>query len=265
MRVSVIIPFLDSDEIVRRLIKYWGRMDIPDDVEFIIMDDGSEKPLRHPDFGLLELIRELNLNMEIYETHEYRPWTSSIARNKGAKIARGRNLFMVDGDYIIPEKAIMDARDFDGHKMHMIRQFGVLDENGIFSQEKDVLIQWGLPEERYRRRGVAIPPHPNVFVMNKEVFLEIGGYDEERVLKNNYPQREDNNFKKKWLNWREGKSHTDEYRPTIYMYPNGQFCGDVDFNPFGLFHKLSRKTRANHHWHRERRREARQAEKGNIT
>jgi hypothetical protein len=41
---------------------------------------------------------------------------------------------------------------------------------------------------------------------------------------------------------------TDEDRPTLFMYPNGQFCGDVDFNPFGLFHKLSRKTDRNY-WH----------------
>lgn len=257
MNVSVIIPFLDSDEIVRRLIKYWGRMTLPNDIEFIIMDDGSEKPLRHPDFGLLDLITRLGLNLEIYETHEYRPWTSSIARNRGAAIAKGRNLFMVDGDYIIPEKALLDARTFTGNKMHMIREFGVLDENGRFSQERDVLLAWGLLPDRYARRGVKIPPHPNAFVMNKEVFLEIGGYDEERVLTRNYPQREDNNFKKRWLQWREGKSHTDEYRPTIYMYPNGQFCGDVDFNPFGLFHNLSRKTKANDHWRRQRHREER--------
>jgi glycosyltransferase involved in cell wall biosynthesis len=255
MKVSVIIPFLDSDEIVRRLIKYWGRMTLPDDIEFIIMDDGSEKPLRHPDFGLLDLIATFGLNMEIYETHEYRPWTSSIARNRGADIAKGRNLFMVDGDYIIPEQALLDAHAFTGNKMHMKRQLGVLDEDGVFSQDLEVLRKWGVPEDRLRRRGVNIPPHPNAFVMNKEVFLEIGGYDEERVLTNNYPQREDNHFKKKWLNWRNGKSHTDEYRPLIYMYPNGQFCGDVDYNPFGLFHKLSRKTKANFFWRKQRERE----------
>jgi hypothetical protein len=32
-------------------------------------------------------------------------------------------------------------------------------------------------------------------------------------------------------------------RPTIYMFPNGRYCGEKDFNPFGLFHDLKRKTR----------------------
>jgi len=257
MKASVIIPFLDSDEIVRRLIKYWGSMNMPDDVEFIIMDDGSKKSLRHPDFGLLDLVKELGLNLEIYETHEKRPWTSSIARNRGAKIATGRTLLLLDGDYIIPEQAIRDVCDFEGNKMHMIRQFGVLDEDGVLTQDVETLRTWGLTDKYANaRRFPGLPPHSNQFAMNREVFLEIGGYDEERVLKNNYPQREDNNFKGRWARWRDGKSHVPgEYRPTIYMYPNGQFCGDVDCNPFGLFHNLSRKTKANDHWRRQRKRE----------
>jgi hypothetical protein len=32
----------------------------------------------------------------------------------------------------------------------------------------------------------------------------------------------------------------DDDRPTIYMVPNGRFCGDKNFNPFGLFHDLKR-------------------------
>jgi hypothetical protein len=31
----------------------------------------------------------------------------------------------------------------------------------------------------------------------------------------------------------------------LYMFPNGQFCGDVDYNPFSLFHELTRKTKEN--------------------
>ena len=80
MKVSIIIPVLNSHEVVRRQLLHFERMNLPDDVEVIIMDDGSEKPLRHPDFGLLDLVKEFGLNLEIYETHEYRPWTSSIAK-----------------------------------------------------------------------------------------------------------------------------------------------------------------------------------------
>jgi hypothetical protein len=38
------------------------------------------------------------------------------------------------------------------------------------------------------------------------------------------------------------------------MFPNGQYCGDVDYNPFNLFHALTRKTEYN--LELQRRREA---------
>lgn len=246
MRVSIIIPVLNSHEAVRRHILFWERMHLPDDVEILIMDDGSDPPLKF----------DTNV-VTIHQTHETRPWTSSIARNRGAKIARGRNLIMVDVDYIIPEKLIMEVREFTGQKMQFRREFAVLDEEGRFTQDRDVLLDYGLLPARYEERGVAVPPHPNAYAMQRDVFLEIGGYDEGLVLRRQYPQGEDNLFKRRWAQWqRAGKGQVDAYRPMIYMFPVGQFCGDVDYNPHSLFHDLTRKTSANVFWDRQKRREA---------
>lgn len=255
MELSVVMPFLNSDEIVRRTIKYWGRMDLPDDIEFLIMDDGSEKPLRHPKFGLLDLVTKLGLNLEIHETNEFRPWTSSAARNMAARsIAKGRNLFLVDGDYIVSREALERARVFRGDRLGCRRHFGVLLEDGTFTQDHKVLIEWGLNQSRIRARGTRIPPHPNQFIMRRELFLEMGGYDEYRIFNSTYPQREDNDFKRRTRQWeRNGKLvWSEEERPTLFMYPNGQFCGDVDYNPFNLFHTLTRKTNRNYWYHHMR-------------
>jgi len=47
----------------------------------------------------------------------------------------------------------------------------------------------------------------------------------------------------------EGKVKMDHSeRPVLFMFPNGQWCGDVDYNPFGMFHDLSRKS-AHNHWY----------------
>jgi hypothetical protein len=236
---------LNSHEVVRRQILYWERMGLPDDVEIIIMDDGSDPPL------------EFDTDVvTIHQTHETRKWTSSVARNRGAKIAKGRNLLMADLDYIIPKQAIMDVREFTGQKIHFKREFGVLDENGNFTQDGDVLLSYGLLPDRYKERGVTLAPHPNVYAMNKEIFWEIGGYDERLVFKKPYPQGEDNLFKKRWSQWvQAGKGEAATVSPMIYMFPNGQYCGDVDFNPHGLFHDLTRKNEHNVFWHRQLRRE----------
>jgi len=45
VRLSIIIPVLNSHEIVRRQIEHFKKMDLPDDVELIIVDDGSDPPL----------------------------------------------------------------------------------------------------------------------------------------------------------------------------------------------------------------------------
>lgn len=45
IKLSIIIPVLNSHEIVRRQIEHFRKMNLPDDVELIIVDDGSDPPL----------------------------------------------------------------------------------------------------------------------------------------------------------------------------------------------------------------------------
>lgn len=259
MKVSIITPVLNSHEIVRRQLLHYERMNLPDDVEIIIVDDGSDPPLLAETEIHELLVHDRAAGAVIIETNEERSWTSSIARNKGAKIARGRNLLMVDVGYIIPKETIMEVREFTGQKMQFSREFGVLDENGEFTQDHAVLLDYGLLPERLAERGVKIPFHPNTFAMNRDVFFEIGGYDEKLVLRRQYPQGEDNLFKRRWWQWEEaGKGRVHQHQPIIYMFPRGQFCGDVDYNPHGLFHGLTRKTDNNVFWHRQLQREQEQ-------
>lgn len=247
MKLSIIVPFLNSHEIVRRQILHLDRMDLPNDVEILFMDDGSKPPLLSIKWPYLANI--FIPNFQIHATNDFRPWTSSLARNTGAKLAQGEYLLMTDGDYILSRESIMQARDFTGDRLGFRRQFGVLDEEGNFTQDHQILLQWGLSPSRLREKGAKMPPHPNNFVIRAELFHEMGGYREDLILTRPYPQGEDRYFKKQWLKFvREGRAHEEavDNRPTIFMFPNGQFCGDVDANPFGLFHSLSRKTPENH-------------------
>lgn len=155
---------------------------------------------------------------------------------------------MTDGDYILSRKAIDQARSFVGDRLGFRREFAVLDEQGNFTQDYNVLMAYGLSKKRIAERGTKLPPHPNNFVMRATLFQEMGGYREDLILNRPYPQGEDRWFKRKLVEFvNDGKIvMSTEDRPTIYMFPNGQFCGDVDYNPFGLFHALSRKTPTNH-------------------
>jgi len=241
MKLSIIISVLNSPEIFRRQLIHWTRMNLPDEVEFIILDDGSDVPLK----GEMR-------NLIIHPTNDKRPWTVELARNLGARMARGEYLLMTDIDYIIPRDAIDSALTLTEDKMRFKRQFGVLDESGDFTQDFDVLRKYGLLESRIEGRGTNLPPHPNNFVMRKETFWKLGGYQEDLVDRP-YPNKGDTYFKRTWAKaYDRGQVTMRVSRPTLFMFPNGQYCGDVDFNPLGLFHDLSRKTTNNYCYMKQR-------------
>jgi glycosyltransferase involved in cell wall biosynthesis len=241
MKLSVIVSVLNSHEIVRRQILYWEKTHIPDDVEIIYLDDGSNPPL--------EFNHNLK-NFKIHPTNDIRPWTVAFSRNLGARLARGEYLLMTDIDYIITPEAIEAARNVKEDKMGFRRQFGVLDEYGNFTQDIKALKAYGLQREK-----VYLSPHPNNFVMRKDTFFAVGGYREDR-MNEGYPKcTDDGGFKRRWSRKQDAGEVTiqnPDLRPTLYMFPSGQYCGDVDYNPFNLFHDLTRKTEGNY-WYQNKR------------
>jgi hypothetical protein len=245
MRVSIVIPVLDSHEIVRRQCLHFERIGLPDmsDVEWVLVDDGSDQPIKAPDW------------VRVVRTNDKRPWTWAVARNAGARAADGEVYVMTDIDHIIDKPLIDAALEFTGQKMQFERQFGVLDENGVLTQDHEVLIKYGLPRERVEEQGARCKPLTNNFAMRRDIFWELGGYRED-LIGREYPAGEDRKFRSAWRTWEEkGKGKVDPRRPVIYMFPNGQFCGDIDYNPFNLFHTLSRKSDRNHLWRRQKKRE----------
>jgi glycosyltransferase involved in cell wall biosynthesis len=239
--VSIIIPVLNSHEVVRRQILHYEKMGLPDDVELIFVDDGSDPPI------------EISSSIAtILKTNDTREWTWPIARNFGAKNARGEYFIMADLDHIITKEIIENVRTFTGDFMRFHREFGILDEEGNLSQDRDVLRTYGLPD----KYDLKLTPHRNQFAIHRDLYWKMGGFREDRIGMP-YPQREDGDFAALWRKLYESGEvrdfddmHGHANRPTIVMFPNGKWCGDVDHNPFGLFHRLSRKTSKNRYYTR---------------
>lgn len=240
MKLSIVVAVLNSHEIVRRQILWYEKMAIPDGVEIIFVDDGSDPPITS-DTKLR--------NFRIIYTNDFRPWTVELARNFGIRASQGEYILITDMDYIIPLSCIESALTLKEDRSGIRREFGVLDENGNFTQDMNVLHAWGL-----KRDTVRCPPHPNNFIMRRSTFDKIGYFDESRVDRP-YPIGADAEFKRRFVKhlMRGDVTQRDNaLRPTIYMFPNGQFCGDVDYNPYGLFHELTRKTEKNMELQRHR-------------
>lgn len=229
------ISVLNSHEIVRRQILHFKKMNLPDDIEIIFMDDGSNPPLSFPDCGLK--------NFNIYPTNEKRPWTGCLARNKGAKVAHGTYLLMTDIDHILTRPLIDAVYSFEGDRMGFPRFFAILDEEGNFTQDLDTLFEFGLSRQRvYRKGGLDAGYHGNSFAIRKVLFDEMGGYSE-RVAVRPWHEGSDRHFNRSWRKYATIGNWKEEDGPPIYTFPVGRFCGDetdLNYNPFWLFHNLKR-------------------------
>jgi hypothetical protein len=140
--------------------------------------------------------------------------------------------------------------------MGFLREYGILDEDGVFTQDPEQLVKYGLPKERSTGSGLHIGYHTNQYCLRRSLFWDLGGYPEDVVYNMPYPQPVDKLFKRAFDDRIAARTATQCLnRPTIYMFPSGQHCvgGDVDTNPFGLFHTLTRKTEKNPWAHPRRR------------
>lgn len=235
MRISIVIPIYNSHKVVDRQVKYFNRMKLANDIEFIFVDDGSNPSLNPIDY-------ELD-NLSIVYTNDKRPWTQGLARNKGAKYASGEYLFMTDIDHILSIESINEVYCFDGNKMIFPREFGILDEEGYVLQNTETLVNFGLDINRINsKRGLYASVHGNTFAIKHETFKELGGYNPKYCTYGHHaPSRggEDSAFNKTWNHWAAKKGIQVAVGPKIYLFPTGRYNIIGDLNPQGLFNNLS--------------------------
>lgn len=233
MRLSIVIACLDSHEVVRRQALYFQKMFLPVDVELILVDDGSNPPLKdYPPF-------------KIFQHHNPAQWTQPAARNHGVRQAKGEYLICTDIDHILTWPLIQAILDTKYDYIKFRREVAIINEQGEFVQTEEAVKAYGY--DRFERNGFHIAPHTNSWAIKRQLYLDCGGVSERLVGTGAYPNREELPLRSKLKALRnEGKitfldADTEgDPRPTIYMFPNGRFCGDRDYNPFGLFHNLSR-------------------------
>lgn len=240
MKISIIIAILNSHKVVVRQIRHFKKMNLPREVEIIFVDDGSDPPLYYQDCGLG--------NFKVLFTNDKRPWTQGLARNIGAKEAKGEYLFFTDIDHIITKEAIEEVLNFSGDRMTFYRYFGTLDRYGNIVKDRDSMLQFGLSRSFARKvtedGSLFCGMHANTYAVKKTVFDEIGGYNPQFCTQGyhmgGHGWSEESYFNAMFRRMlKEGKVSEEVGKSKIYHYPVSKYRDDRDNNPSGLFHKLS--------------------------
>ena len=226
MKISIIITVFESYMIVKRQIKYFKSLNLPDNIEIIFMDDGSEPAIKS---------NGKPKNFNIYPTGDKRPWSQACARNLGAIIAEGEYLLMTDIDHILTREAIAAVENFNGDKMRFEREYAVLDRNGKIDQRPKSLYRYGLSKAHYRRRGTTTKRHTNSFAIKREIYSKLGGYPERYCNRPKGGNKGDRNFHNRFKKeFMAGKYEPVVRGPVILTYPGSPR------DPLNVFHKLKR-------------------------
>jgi predicted glycosyltransferase involved in capsule biosynthesis len=165
MQLSVIVTVLDSHEVVRRQLLHLGRI-LPPGCELILIDDGSEPPLR----PVCDAVAK-PFAFTLHATGDHRPWTQPRARNIGASLARAEKLLFFDIDHILTAAVLEACLGYDGDKLHWRRRPAILDERGQVVTDPAVLRDYGSGKD-------VADVHLNSFLIRRQVFEALGGYDE---------------------------------------------------------------------------------------
>lgn len=227
-QISVIFNVLESYEVVRRHILFFQKMPLPDGVEVIFVDDGSQPSICQ---YLIERKISLINRIKVVETRDFRPWTQGIARNKGAKAANGFYFLFSDIDHIVTKEIIEYCLKFRGDKMEFTRRWGIFDENGNITTDIDTLLEYGLP---IRIKDRVTKPF-NIFLLKRDHFYTLGGYEERYA---GHYGGEDVNFANKYRDilYSRGIAKRSVMCPhSMYVYPDP--ARDVK----QVFHSLRRK------------------------
>lgn len=251
MKTSIVFAVLDSHKAVDRHLRFFAKMPLPDDVELILVDDGSTPPLK--EFLVCD---HRPKNLRILRQNIDAEWTQPAARNLGAREAQGEFLILSDIDHIVTKPLIDFVGRGEWDAMRFQREVAVLDEDGDFVQDDETVLEYGYLPWRLQENKYTLTPHVNSFGIRKQLYLDLGGMDERRVGTNKYPNHDDSRLRRRLHELRERgeiRYCPEEQWPMLYMFPNGKFTGDIDYNPFGLFHNLTRKNDENRQWRMQQR------------
>jgi len=155
--ITLLHPYYDHRAMLNYQLAEWNSWsnDNKKYTQIILIDDCSKvhpfDPKKH----------NINCNLDVYKIADDILWNVSGARNLGFKLAETSWVIAMDMDLILENKELNKIRKLDFSDKYKI----------YFPNRKRIT---GKHEVERKE-----PPHCNSYIINKEIFWEVGGYDED--------------------------------------------------------------------------------------
>lgn len=156
--LTITIPYYDAPEMLRTQIDVWQKYPkwVQDYLKVIVVDDGSP---RFPAIDVFKEAETLDFPVSLYRIHEDIPWNHGGARNLAFTYIEEGWALLTDIDHVLPPESVSSLLTMIllpdcVYLPARFRMLGPLD--------------W---EEIHR--------HRDSFILTREMFWEVGGFDED--------------------------------------------------------------------------------------
>ena len=146
--VTLVLPYYDNPNFLQTQVDVWRRYPVAlaASLSIVIVDDGSPVPCVRP--------RDLPCQVRLFRIDVDVRWNWLAARNIGAHHAAEGWLVLTDMDHVLPT-ATLEAIVYGAHAPGTVYAFA-----------------------RHEHTGAPLAPHSASFLLTRELFWRIGGYDE---------------------------------------------------------------------------------------
>jgi len=156
--ITITMPYYEAPDMLREHLKYWCEYsdDVKENVRVVLVDDGS------PTYPALEVLKEADLPdfpIELYRIQENIPWNHGGARNLGMdRVSDEGWVLTTDIDLV-----------FDNENIKKVMELELNSKRVYLPNRLDpVGDEW-----------VVMKRHPESFILTREMFWRIGGFDED--------------------------------------------------------------------------------------